>query len=248
MPEVPMMAVALFPAVHSTLARRPCLAFLSTNAVFIATNLSMYAGGGNDGHGTATAAALPIVALPIIWESFSVRREGADALLQWSVLNERNSYAFSIERSYHAMAFTQVGNVLSAGTANQRNTYRFIDKNPANGCLSSGGCRQVFYRIRQISIDLSYSLSVTRSLLLDVTPHTANAWPNPASDKIVVRMPGGLDYDIYLFNNMGSVVLRQQALRSPVYEIDIRELPSGLYYLKIITETQSYPYQITITH
>jgi hypothetical protein len=63
-------------------------------------------------------------------------------------------------------------------------------------------------------------------------------YPNPASDKITVKGNTAFTTSIYSINDqLGRIVLNGK-LNGESTSIDISELPSGIYFLKIVEEKQ----------
>ena len=80
--------------------------------------------------------------IPIKLTDFTVKLKAADALLQWNTLQEINSKDFTIQRSYDAVHFENIGIVQAAGNTSNRHEYMFTDKGVVN-C----GKETVFYRL-----------------------------------------------------------------------------------------------------
>jgi hypothetical protein len=224
---------------------------VSSPAVNLGSLANMYSGGANDGFATVFAPAFPLVALPLAWEDFKVFRSGDDAILNWQVSNQRNNYRFDVERSYDGSDFSFVGFVKASGNTKPGEDYEYIDLDPARYC-PAGTCATVFYRIRQLDFSGHYSFSSIKKLALGSAAVVANVYPNPASDKLIIRintqgtaMPS---YGISVYNAMGSSMLIHSGLTGAVQELNVRELPAGLYYLRLTLNDNTHTYQVTITH
>ncbi len=61
-------------------------------------------------------------------------------------------------------------------------------------------------------------------------------FPNPASDFITIKVDTKHFY-IEVYNVLGEIVLRERSL-SPMKNIDVRNLPSGTYTLKLVTDSK----------
>jgi hypothetical protein len=224
---------------------------VTASSLGMAPTSNMYSGGSNDGFSSFTASSLPIVALPIVWEDFGVAKSGKDAWLHWQVGNERNDAGFDVERSFDGNSFSKIGFVKAlAGTA-LINEYQFRDANPSLLC-GDDNCKAVYYRLRQIELGGQLSYSPIRKLMLDAGTLSADVYPNPASGKITVRIntPNGnkLSYTLSICNSIGAIVYSRDMLTQPLHEIDVRNYPAGIYYLRLSIDGHSYPFQITITH
>ena len=72
-------------------------------------------------------------------------------ILTWSTASELNNKGFYIERSADGRNWVEIGFVEGSGTTTQLNHYSFSDKNVAG--------LKLFYRLKQIDYDGSYSYS-----------------------------------------------------------------------------------------
>ncbi|MEZ5028817.1 MAG: hypothetical protein R2765_08535 [Ferruginibacter sp.] len=50
--------------------------------------------------------------------SFTVKKEGSNAVLRWSTSSELQNSHYEIERSFNAVDFTKMGEVAEKGTTN----------------------------------------------------------------------------------------------------------------------------------
>ena len=209
---------------------------------------TVYAGGVNDGFSSVLLnAAVP---LPVRWEMFTVSRNGKDALLQWSVGNIQSTARFEIERSYDGISFEGIGSRKGFDGANTSMHYQYTDPEPAIHCAA--GCEKVYYRLREINFNENFTYSPIRWLPLDTKVIAASVYPNPASDKIIIQLHGITaikeDCTISLFNSVGIAVISKRIAGSPFTEIDVRHLPTGVYYLSLNISGTVHPFQIIISH
>ena len=72
-------------------------------------------------------------------------------LLEWSTAVETNSQMFMVERSIDGVDYENIGVIDAAGKSLDEKGYRFLDINAASN--------KAFYRLRQIDVDGSGSLS-----------------------------------------------------------------------------------------
>jgi hypothetical protein len=98
-------------------------------------------------------------ALPVTLESFSVRKDGNYAALQWMSTYEQNSSYFSIEKSDDATYFTEIGTVNAQGNSSNLINYFFEDNNYNSTS---------YYRLKMIDKDGSYKYSTVIVLTKDV--------------------------------------------------------------------------------
>ena len=70
-----------------------------------------------------------------------------------------------------------------------------------------------------------------------------NIYPNPVTEKIVVKINDNTDVDVTLFNILGEVML-QQRISSTNNEINVSELPAGIYLIKIYSSDFTFEQKI----
>lgn len=92
-----------------------------------------------------------------------------------------------------------------------------------------------------MEMDLANNSSCTSLLLIDAnepipTPATLKLFPNPALDLLYFELPIGAKYFV-VYDKLGRVVQQEQSPDiSGVHQLDIRDLPTGLYHVQVQTE------------
>lgn len=90
----------------------------------------------------------------------------------------------------------------------------------------------------------SYGQGVwTTSTILDTKNinsrnNSFDLYPNPASDKIYLHANSQTDFDISIFNSIGQLILKEKI--SPDQQLDIKKLPSGIYFGKALLKNEEY--------
>jgi hypothetical protein len=87
---------------------------------------------------------------PVELVSFSVRKEGNNAALQWTTASEQNASYFSIEKSEDAIHFAEIGMVKAQGNSSNLLSYGYPDRH-FNGIS--------YYRLKMIDKEGSYKYS-----------------------------------------------------------------------------------------
>jgi 3',5'-cyclic AMP phosphodiesterase CpdA len=96
------------------------------------------------------------------------------------------------------------------------------------------------YEVKDVNNCLTdvFKVTVTSSLAVDEFDKNKNAmYPNPTSGKITIKGDLGL-YKSYSINNIESKVVQEGNLYNN--EIDLSDLPAGVYMVKIKSETDSF--------
>jgi hypothetical protein len=149
--------------------------------------------------------------------------------LTWNTASEHNNDRFVVERAgEQSDVFQAIGQVKGVGNTSHAQQYQFTDKDP----LAVG-----YYRLRQVDADGKEEFSpvvVVRSAA-KATP--LMAYPSPATDFITVA--GATGSSIGLFNQFGHRLQEVEVTPVQRQQIDVRNLPAGVYFLRNAATGQS---------
>ncbi|MFN0257172.1 T9SS-dependent choice-of-anchor J family protein [Pedobacter ureilyticus] len=197
------------------------------------------------GYATNTSDHLPVYArfsfpigtLPVKFENFTAKQEGAAVILRWSTASESNNNYFTVERSTDGVKFEKVKDVASNGNANQKNTYSAIDNNPKQG--------RNYYRLKQTDLngDVSYFTEVRVVNILD-----GNAglliYPNPVKDKVTINyVSTSSNIGLSLISNDGRLIFKSKgSVKSLEQQLNskIASIPNGLYIVSFTENGKSH--------
>ncbi len=174
---------------------------------------------------TATTAQCLSVALPIELLHFHGRRAGDVNLLEWATATEQESERFTLERSTDGIHFTALITLDAAGTSNAQIDYAAKDPLPLPGTN--------YYRLRSTDVDGDESLSEVIAIAT-LRPHEVIAYPNPASDVLLVQGAHVVNGARYSVLSIAGKELASGTLRDG--RIDISALTSGVYLLQVDTD------------
>lgn len=180
--------------------------------------------------------------LPVDLTSFEATRNGENAVrLTWRTASERNNAGFEVQRKADAKktSWTKVGFVESkvqGGTTTEAQTYRFVDADLPYAADT------LTYRLRQLDTDGTESTSKGISVhrIVDEV-QLLGTYPNPASQWVTLRfaLPGPKRVEVSLHDVLGrrmrTVVNGEKEGRQSV-QLDVSDLPSGVYFLRLKTE------------
>lgn len=170
--------------------------------------------------------------LPIELISFTADQTNEGNLCKWATASETNNDYFELQRSYDGETFATIGTVpgYGAGTTSETHEYSFMDTDPCNGI--------VYYRLRQVDIDLNSSESDVVALNCMRSKEDFVLFPNPASDQLTYSFFENSDgiVDVEFIDMMGKVVKWERfnvtrgynSLRS-----QLNDLAAGVYFLKM---------------
>jgi hypothetical protein len=176
-----------------------------------------------------------IVPLPVELVYFTASVRNNQAHLEWLTASELDNDRFEVERSGDARRFEKIGEVKGKGTTSLESKYQFTDRTPVEGT--------VYYRLKQVDFDgqFAYSSVIAVTAKGLARELTTQAYPNPFRDNVKVMLmapqaqPAAMTiYDI----NGRTVMTRDLNLDAGVnnLELQLGELRSGMYILKIVSE------------
>ncbi len=166
-----------------------------------------------------------ISTLPVTLKSFGARKTDNQVLLEWIAAGESNFSHFGIERSSNGTDFTLLQEVAAQSGSSDKN-YRYADQQAPPGTL--------YYRLKMVDIDGAFTYSVIKKI--DNIPDNTNwkAYPNPASDKVMVMLPAGwqqgrVDWD--LVDMAGMKLASGASISAAMIRVPVAAYPNGRYQL-----------------
>lgn len=176
--------------------------------------------------------------LPVKLGSFTVKKVGGNAQLDWLTVSETKNDRFDIERSTDGVNFTKMGSVDGAGTTTDQNSYQYTD------VLSSVSAKVVYYRLRTVDFDGKSEFSKIVALHLDgngiVKEYTV--YPNPFTSNIKLNISSARETNalIRITNTAGQVMVTRSVNLQPGDNIvvlkDLDVLPKGIHLMEVISE------------
>ena len=185
---------------------------------------------------TATLAQLTDI-VPVELLAFNASVIGSQVQLLWSTASELNNLGFEIQRSVNDQVnFSTVAFVDGNGNSTEVNYYSFINDPRLSGV------NQIFYRLKQVDLDGTFSYSDIVNVTYDVPAEyvLSQNFPNPfnPSTRINYFVPKESFVNIKVYDFLGREVetLVNELKPTGSYEIsfDASELPSGTYYYTMI--------------
>jgi hypothetical protein len=172
--------------------------------------------------------------LPVTLRAFTGQRQApATVRLRWQTASEANSRGFAVQRQAHpAGAFETLAFVPSRGGAQLPASYEFLD--------AAAPAATAYYRLQQLDTDgvATYSPVVAVAGSEAAAP-SLMAWPVPARHTLWVRYDATAQVLFRLRDTTGRVV-RQLTFQQQA-QLDISNLPAGVYYLQASSEGNELP-------
>lgn len=165
---------------------------------------------------------------PVELSDFSLSGEGKSVVAVWETASERENSHFLLERSQDVKSFEAVGRVEGKGTTASISKYVFEDKNPVVGIN--------YYRLRQVDFNGQFAFSAVKSYIVRENGALV-VLPNPSDNFLTVNglMEGS---NLQVIDQTGRVRLEKMTENNAT-TMDIRTLPSGVYFVRIVEVGQS---------
>ena len=150
-------------------------------------------------------------------------------LLSWDTETEINNDYFTIERSIDGWDWETLLDIPGAGTTSLPQSYQSIDENPHEG-LS-------YYRLKQTDFDGRFTYSPIRTIR--ISEYHIIIYPNPTRDVLTLDVSTLSDGDVqYQILDARGIVVIQSRTTEKQTPIDIAQLASGIYWIRIQTLDQ----------
>jgi hypothetical protein len=149
--------------------------------------------------------------------------------LNWSTASESNSKNFEIEKSFDGVNFVSIGSVAAAGNSTVVTSYIFTDPE----ILS----QKSLYRLKQVDLDGKVKDLGLRIVKPGKTAASISVYPNPLIGNIMTINTGDERLPVtYRINDTQGRVMKTGTLLQSQQQIDVQELPVGIYFLQIGNE------------
>jgi len=184
-------------------------------------------------YGTVATLAQLTDIVPVEMLTFIASVRNSSVELLWSTATELNNRGFEVERSVNDQNnFVTIGFVDGEGNSTEINYYSFTD----NPQLS--GINQIYYRLKQVDFDGTYSYSDVVNVTYDVPAEFVlnQNYPNPFNPSTTISyfVPKESFVSIKIYDFLGREVttLVSEMKSTGSYELafDASNIPSGTYF------------------
>jgi hypothetical protein len=167
---------------------------------------------------------LCVVLLPVKFTKFTATATDNTTNLQWAIENANDVQYFDVEKSTDATQYNKIGAI----QPNAINNYSFKEVNNFSA--------KSYYRIKATLKDGNIKYSEVRMISKQKNEDIL-IYPNPVVSILEVQMPVSHQYSQYeVINTVGKSVLKNKISTSASnFDIQLGNLPSGMYTLKLIS-------------
>ena len=175
--------------------------------------------------------------LPVNLKDFEAFLAEKSVLLRWSSVSERDFDFYAVERAYDAIHFETIAQLKGTGSLYQSANYHHEDFEVQAGQI-------LYYRLKMKDLDGSFGYSRIKVVVMPANEYKWTIAPNPTqgqSATVSIQRNNNELSVIRVINALGQVML-QQTIDSTVKEhrLLLSDLPSGLYWVMLETETGRY--------
>jgi hypothetical protein len=202
------------------------------------------------GNGRGFLSLGPTAPLPVELAAFDADvTDDRTVQLQWQTTSETGNSGFRVQRSVSGTSWSTLGRVEGAGTTDEPQSYRFTD--PSVPYASDS----LQYRLAQVDVDgtVNFSDPVTVRFGNPDGLELLGSFPNPARSQATVRfaVPEQTTGDVHLalYDLLGRQVKTIPAAEASgrvEQTLDVSDLPSGTYLLRLSAGGQTQTQQVTI--
>ncbi len=153
----------------------------------------------------------------------------SEVLVKWSVPEDGQYYAFSVEHSADGEDFQEIARVGSPIRVEDRiRYYEYMDKTPKTG--------RNYYRVKAVDNDQRETISDIAEAIIYADSRLMHFYPNPVNDRMTLEIFDSFNDDVQLqvINTSGIILQTIQVPKgADRQEIDFSGLSSGTYFVRV---------------
>ncbi len=165
--------------------------------------------------------------LPVTLIDFNAKENTENVLVTWTSTFETNFRNYEVERSVNGVTFTTIGTVAGQNLGN----YHFYDNHlPAENII--------YYRLKMVDIDGKTNYSKIVSVRLTSAGNRLSLFPNPTANFITVKLTqvATATTNVKITDITGRAVKTKSIAAGTVqFKLDVSDLPSGRYFIQVIS-------------
>jgi ELWxxDGT repeat protein len=175
------------------------------------------------------------IPLPIKLTDFTVSLKGNDGLLQWKTLQEINSKDFTVQRSFDAQHFDNIGVINAAGNSSNAHAYSFIDAG-----IASSGKDIVYYRLATSDKDgKTQNTNIISLKLKGNSKWSVRLLSNPVKNNPVILLSGSTGLIQFSIRDISGKTVYTNSFQNVNGQISLpANLQKGMYILLAETNNE----------
>lgn len=178
---------------------------------------------------TYSMSATNTVPLPIEMLRMDVLKGDGYVDINWSTASERNNKMFTVEKSFNAIQFIEIGTVKGQELSQTKREYTLRDINPVRGVT--------YYRIKQTDYDGQFTYSQMRAIKYEgELKANFDIVPNPSNDfsaaSLNFNYVMGNSVNVTICDVVGKVIFeKSENVKNSQYELPL--LSQGIYFVRV---------------
>ncbi len=193
---------------------------------------------------TAVVTFTVISPLPVELGLFNGEIKNNGILLKWLTYSELNNDFFELQRSSDGVRFNSIAKVSGHGTTTEMYRYQYLDDKPFGGWN--------YYRLKQV--DFNGEAAITNTVkfnLSSISNNKVEIIPNPNNGIFRAKINCDVEGEskITVVSQYGAVLYETSAYctgQSVIKQIELTNIPKGLYYLLVNSKNQTGKYKFTV--
>ncbi|MBS0029411.1 T9SS-dependent choice-of-anchor J family protein [Chitinophaga sp. 22321] len=207
--------------------------------------VSSYGSTTTDHYPVLSRYRLQVLANPLPVTGFDAKMDGNKVLVSWNTPYEINSKHFVVERSRNFQTFEPVDTVVAHGSTTDASAYISYDEKPWSGFS--------LYRLKTVGLDSTVKYSPVKTvfvidkdlwlkLLWCIFGHQLQYWMDwPREGQASVQL---IDVQGHIRYQERTVLIKGRNYKT----IDINQLPTGIYFLRVQSGNQVQVSKILVNH
>ncbi|TAL60425.1 MAG: T9SS type A sorting domain-containing protein [Bacteroidetes bacterium] len=196
-----------------------------------------FSGGNTDGSSAfylindATCAPLPVELL-----FFNALSNGKNVDVIWSTASEWNTEHYLAERSKDGTKYEVVTKVQAAGTSSTVKDYAVVDIEPYQGIS--------YYKLKQV--DMNGAFVYYGPVAVKFSSEGINIYPNVSSGVFYISC-NEANTNIDIYSTEGDIIFQSSGKQFSNMRIDLTAQSSGMYYVIVHSERESFTQKIVLS-
>jgi len=166
--------------------------------------------------------------LPVTWLHFTAALKNKQVLLQWDIAHEINVSHYVVEHSADGVHFDLLAQVAVNNNAGDNTSYQYLHTTPQQGVN--------YYRVKEVDKDGRYAY--TKIVAVNTGTMAVIVSPNPVRDVVTITA-GNTIQQVNCYTAAGQLVKTVTPALNRC-TITIKQLPAGVYVIRVITATGVY--------
>ncbi|UEG48575.1 T9SS type A sorting domain-containing protein [Ferruginibacter lapsinanis] len=176
---------------------------------------------------------------PVRLNGFTTQKSNSSVSISWGTEQEFNTHSFVIQRSADGINWTDISSTPAAGNSSTLRNYSVVDNSPISGFN--------YYRLKEVAIDGSVTLSETRKVLFS-SKYKVLISPNPAKDfiKVYISKENNNSNTLVKVIDFNGKLVRSESTALSTIDISTYGLSKGIYFVKVTDATHTTTQKIAV--